>query len=97
MTNEERNFRWAYQLLLALAKRRLRDANDEREHPNDWPAGQEWDELVGSSHGTFLRSALQEAGVPYKEFLALIRSGEYDLDDLYDPPSEPSPSTPRPA
>jgi len=84
MTNEERNFRWAYQLLLALAKRRLKDANDEREHPNDWPAGQEWDELSGSSQKTFLRGAREEAGIPHEEFLALIRSGEYDVEDLYD-------------
>lgn len=81
---ELRNFRWAYKLLLALAKRCLADANANREHERDWPAGQQWNELVGSSHAVFLRSAREEAGIPHDKFLEGIRSGEYDVEDLYD-------------
>lgn len=84
MTNEERNFRWAYQLLLALAKRRLADANVNLESPGDWPGGQEWHEMVGSSHSIFLHAARDEAGIPHEEFLEFIRNGTYDVDDLYD-------------
>lgn len=79
-------FRWAYQLLLALAKRRLADANAENEakgEPNNWPAGQEWHEMVGSSHSIFLRGARNEAGIPEDAFMAVIRSLEIDVDDLY--------------
>lgn len=79
-----RNFRWAYQLLLALAKRRLADANLNREDENDWPAGQEWHEMVGSSHSIFLRGAREEAKIPEDAFMGVIRSLEYDVDDLYE-------------
>jgi hypothetical protein len=47
----------------ALAKRCLADMNAAREAPNDWPAGQEWDDLVGSSQSIFRRRAREEAGV----------------------------------
>lgn len=83
-TVEERNFRWAYQLLLALAKRRLADSNANLEFPDDWPGGQEWHEMVGSSHSIFLNAARDEAGIPHEEFLELIRNGTYDVEDLYD-------------
>lgn len=83
-TAEELNFRWAYQVLLALAKRRLADANANLESPDDWSAGQEWHEMVGSSHAIFLRQAREEAGIPHDEFLELIRGGTYDVDDLYE-------------
>lgn len=78
------NFRWAYQLLLALAKRRLAEANANLSDPDEWPAGQEWHEMVGSSHSIFLRGARAEAGIPNDAFIELIRAGEYDVDDLYD-------------
>lgn len=78
-----RNFRWAYQLLLALAKRLLADANRDRESEDDWPAGQEWHEMVGTSHSVFLRGARKEAHIPEEAFMGLIRSLEYDVDDLY--------------
>lgn len=80
----KRNFRWAYQLLLALAKRRLAEANAAREDDNDWPAGQEWHEMVGSSHSIFLRGAREEAGIPEDAFIRVIRSSECDVDDLYE-------------
>lgn len=79
-----RNFRWAYQLLLALAKRRLADANADRESENDWPAGQRWHEMVGTSHSIFLRGAREEAGIPEEAFMGIIRSLECDVDDLYE-------------
>lgn len=89
MTNEERNFRWAYQLLLALAKRRLADANANLQSPDDWPAGQEWHEMVGSSRCIFLGGARAEAGIPCNEFLEPIQNGTYDVEDLYDTACSP--------
>lgn len=81
---ELRNFRWAYSLLLVLAKRHLADANASLSEPNVWPAGQSWDELNGTSHSIFLRKAREEAGIPHDEFLEPVRSGDYDIDDLYE-------------
>lgn len=90
-----RNFRWAYQLLIALAKRRLADANATRESKDDWPAGQEWHEMVGTSHSIFLRGAREEAGIPEEAFMGVIRSLECDVDDLYENAAvTPSPTTP---
>lgn len=77
-------FRWAYQFLLALAKRHLAQMNAEREDPKNWPAGQEWYECNSSSHSIFLRAARAEADVPDDEFLEVVRSGVIDVDDLYE-------------
>lgn len=76
------NFRWSYQLLLAFAKHLLARANAEREG-FDWPAGQEWNGLVGTSHSIFLRNARDAAGINHDEYLEGIRDGTYDIDDLY--------------
>lgn len=84
MTSEERNFRWAYRLLIALAKRCLADANRDRDHPSDWPVGQDWSELGATSRSVFLRKAREEAGISHDEFLGPIRDGTYDIDDIYD-------------
>lgn len=80
---EFRNFKWAYQLLLALAQRLLIERNAMLEDPHDWPAGQEWDELAASSKAVFLREARLIAGIDSEEFLSGIRSGRYNVEDLY--------------
>jgi hypothetical protein len=85
MDEKEKIFKWAYRLLLALAVRNLKDANENREDERAWPAGQEWHQLNGSSHGVFLRAAREEAGIlEHDEFLEYIRSGEIDVDGIYD-------------
>jgi len=80
---EERNFRWAYALLVELAKVCLDKVNSEAEL-GAWPAQQEWDDLGPTSKSTFLRQAREMAGIPHDEFLEGIRSGAYDVDDLFD-------------
>lgn len=70
--------------MVALAKRHLKDMNGEREHENDWPAGQDWEGLAGSSKSIFMKKARDEANIPHDEFLEGIRNGEYDVDDLFD-------------
>jgi hypothetical protein len=84
---EERNFRWAYALLVELAKVCLDKANSEAE-PGAWPAQQEWDDLGSTSKSTFLREAREMAGIAHDEFLAGIRSGAYEVDDLFDSANE---------
>ena len=39
----------------------LREMNAHRETPDEWPAGQEWDELVHSSHWACVRHGLDLA------------------------------------
>jgi hypothetical protein len=84
MNKEQRNFRWAYAAILALAKRNLADANEKVKGTRNWPGGQEWHELCGSSHAVFLRAAREEAGIPHAEFLEGVRAADYDVSDLYD-------------
>ena len=79
---EEQYFRWAYVLLVELAKEELRKANGSRERPNDWPAGQEWCDLAATSQSIFLRKARDRAGIDHDQFLEPIRSGRYDVEDL---------------
>lgn len=79
-----RYFRWAYALLIALAKTEL--AKDNLTCGKNWPAGQQWDELVGTSHSIYLRRAREIAGIPHDEFLATVRGEEYgeDAEAVYD-------------
>jgi hypothetical protein len=81
-----RHFRWAYALLLELAKEELAKANAEVAGTRNWPGGQQWNELVGSSHAVFLRKARERAGIPHDEFLAVVRGEEYgeDAEKIYD-------------
>lgn len=74
-------------LLIELAKVELESANSEAE-PGEWPAGQEWDELGGSSKAVFLARARKKTGIPDDKFLEGIRNGSYDVDDLF--ASEPN-------
>jgi hypothetical protein len=80
---ERRNFRWAYALLVALAQRHLTDANSSAP-AGCWPNGQKWSGLSGSSKAIFLTRAREEAGIPQDEFLAVVRSGAVEVDDLYE-------------
>lgn len=83
MEKEEKYFRWAYSLQTELAKKLLAETNASLIAPNDWPAGQEWEDLNGSSRSIFLRQARDLAGIDHTEFLEPIRSGEIDVEDLY--------------
>jgi hypothetical protein len=80
---ERRNFHWAYAALVALAKMCLAEANREREGERNWPAGQTWDELNGSSRSIFMQQAREKAGIPRDEFLALVQH-DYTNDDVLD-------------
>lgn len=81
-------------LAVALAKRVLRNwQNDD----GRWPGRQEWTDLAGSSHGTLLEHACQEAGVHFDTFDAVFRAHPIDIN--WDAPLVPTPprSTPTPA
>jgi hypothetical protein len=68
-----RDFRWAYALLTELAKAELTEANRRVGDSGEWPAQQQWHELVGSSHAVFLRRARERAGIDHAGFLHLVR------------------------
>jgi hypothetical protein len=76
MSDQERYFRWAYQLLIALAKRCKED--DESMHK-----GQAWSGMAGTSHSMYLHQARREAGIDHDEFLQVVRNG-IDVTDIYD-------------
>ena len=76
---------WLLRALISLAKRKLADANNARVEQGDWPAGQEWGGLGHTSQHTFMRAACAEAGIPYEEYRALIKTTmmEDSQDRLY--------------
>ena len=76
MNSEQRHFRWAYRLLIALAKRCQQDEGSTH-------VGQEWSDLVGSSHAMYLRRARDEAEIDHDEFLRVVRE-QIDVEDIYD-------------
>ena len=63
------------------------DAANAAAAPGEWPAQEEWDDLGGTSKSTFLHRARDRAGIPHDKFLAGIRDGKYDVDDIYAKPS----------
>jgi hypothetical protein len=76
MSDEEKYFRWAYQLMIALAKRCKDD-------PESMHKDQEWSGLVGTSHSMYFSQARREAGIDQDEFLDVVRS-KIDITDIYD-------------
>ena len=44
-TIEERNFRWAYKLMVFLAKRMLKEENKNTKETDGWFTGMDWDQL----------------------------------------------------
>lgn len=79
-SDEEKNFQWAWLALQALAKRCLADSNANAE-PGCWPAGQEWEDLAGSSQSIFMREARKEAGISEDEFIKALHSCKYELPE----------------
>lgn len=74
---------WFLRALIALAKEELAKAN--KDHNGNWPAGQEWHELNGTSQSVFMHKARERAGIPHEEYLAWIRSytGPEDIEDIW--------------
>lgn len=79
LNEAERNFRWAYQLLMVLAKKLLDEANASLPEVNR----REWDGMMDSSKAAWITKARDLAGIDHDAFLAPIRSGQYKVDDIY--------------
>jgi hypothetical protein len=70
---EKKLWEMLYRSQMALAVMCLDESNRTRENKNDWPAGQEWHEMVGSSHAIFCRVARDKAGIDHDEYLKILR------------------------
>lgn len=74
-------FRWAYAAVCALAVKLLEEEN--KACGENWPAGQSWDELGGTSKAVYLRRAREISGIPHDDFLAVVRSDSDAIQDIY--------------
>lgn len=93
MVNNET--KWMLRALIALAKRKLADANESRENEGDWPAGKEWHELGDTSQHAFMSAAREEAGIPRAEYRELIEDVAMndslgDLDAIWEEMERPN-------
>lgn len=62
MDASRRNLEWAYALMVELAVMNLDEAN-RTAVDNEWPRGQSWDDLAGSSRSAFMHIARKSAGI----------------------------------
>lgn len=83
-------FRRQYVVVLLQAKGRLRLMNELVGQSGEWPAGQEWASLGGSSRAVFMREAREVLGIDDDTFLEPIREGRVDVQDLYELADDPS-------
>lgn len=65
-----------YRSQMTLAVMCLDEANRNREDANDWPAGQKWNQMVGSSHAIFCRRAREKAGIDHNAYLDILPNNE---------------------
>lgn len=77
---EKQLWEMLYRSQTALAVMCLDEANRNREDENDWPAGQEWGDLAGSSQSAFARAARTKAGIDHDAYLHILRDIEGAVD-----------------
>lgn len=73
---EKQLWGWLWKSQLELAKKLLKETNEnlvKEGREGDWPAMQEWDDMVGSSHAIFLRSARELSCIPHEPYLQILR------------------------
>lgn len=86
MTEEE--FIRQYKKVVARARRCL--AKDNKTCGDNWPAGQSWWDLAGSSRAIFMTRARKELGIDEETFKATVRkwpysdSGWEEIEKIYD-------------
>jgi hypothetical protein len=84
LTDRERKYyRWAYAALVELAKVELALRNTQVEG-GEWPAGQEWEDMAGSSRAIFMIRVRDRLDIDEQQFLQPIRDDLVDVDDLWD-------------
>lgn len=73
---EKQLWKMLYKSQRALAIMCLDEANRLRKNKNDWPAGQKWADMVGSSHTFFHQRARDKADINHKTYLDLLKGNE---------------------
>lgn len=70
-----------YRSQTALAIECLKQRNLSRAEEREWPCGQGWNDLSGSSKAVFTREARLTAGIPDDGYLAILRKN-HDAGDI---------------
>ena len=78
MTNEERNFRWAYQLLVNMAKQEF---NIDKLY-GKISVTLHWDDLRNRMKGEYLEKALKTGGIDPDTFFNAERESGFDVKDI---------------
>lgn len=84
----EKEFIAQYKKVVAKARREL--AKDNKTCGDNWPAGQLWVDLGGSSRAIFMTKARKALGIDEESFKATVRkwpysdSGWEDIEKIYD-------------
>lgn len=81
---EKQLWEMLYRSQTALAVMCLNEANRNREEENDWPAGQEWGDLSGSSQAAFARAGREKAGIDHDIYLHILRNNA-DAQSIAEP------------
>lgn len=83
---EKKLWEMLYKSQLTLGIKYLEEKNKNRENENDWPIGQKWSELSGSSKAIFLKIAREKSGINHIDYLNILRSsdGLEIAEKLYD-------------
>ena len=80
---EKKLWEMLYRSQMALSIMCLDESNRTRENENDWPAGQKWQDMVGSSHAIFSRVARDKAKIGHEFYLNILRNNDeaYEIVD----------------
>lgn len=87
----EEAFLDVYAGVVVKANELLVKANHARPSPEEWPAGQKWEELLGTNKLIFMRQAREALGIDHESFLKVVQEWPYsaegfeELDRLFGP------------
>lgn len=73
----EEAFLDVYAGVIVKAKELLTKANQARGDADDWPAGQKWEQLAGTSKSIFMHQAREAIGIDHETFLKVVRAWPY--------------------
>lgn len=78
----EEAFLDVYAGVVVKAKELLVKANHTRPTPDEWPAGQKWTELAGTSKSIFMSKARAILGIDEESFLKTARIWPYSAEGM---------------
>lgn len=78
----EEAFLDVYAGVVVKAQELLVKANHARPTPDEWPAGQKWTELAGTSKSMFMHQAREALGIDHDAFLKVVRQWPYSAEGM---------------